>query len=80
MSADMAFPFISLMDTCTPLGIVIRTPFNISDGVVQDDFADFGCDDNIVTGAIEGNGNIAALRLDTDMDTPCSRIHARRPR
>ena len=79
MSADMSLPFISLMDTCTPLGIDIRTPFNINSGdaETQDGFSALRRDDNIVTSAMEGYGNASDCCFDLDMCTPRSRIHSR---
>ena len=70
----MSFPLISLMDTCNPPAIVIRTPFNSNAGDAQDDSIPDGCEDSIVTGAMAGNPNPASWRLDLDMTNDRSRI------
>ena len=77
---DMSFPFISLMDICTPPGIVIRTPFIIAAGKAHDDITPDEHEGNIVTGAIEGNRNASDGFFDLDMCTPWSRIQSRSPR
>ena len=77
---DMSFPFISLMDICTPPGIVIRTPFIIAAGEAHDGITPDENEGNIVTGAIEGNPNASDGCFDLDMCTPCLRIQSRSPR
>ena len=60
MRTDMSLPLISLIETCTPPGMVIRTPFSISDDDAHNGITDFDRDDIIVTGAIEGNDNLSS--------------------